>query len=260
MTLPRIFLPRPFQQGDLVAATPDQARYLKAVLRMGAGDALRVFNGASGECDARIRLRSPEGIDLEIGAPRPAPAPSPTAITLYQAIPKADKLDLIVRQATELGIGRIVPFFAERSVPRWPAERSPLKRARWQKIAVEACRQCGRSDVPEIGDIVSFAEAMRSLMPAALNLLLWEGEVSLGLRACLRDRAYRGVTAFSLLIGPEGGFEWGEVEQARVAGFISVSLGRRVLRVDTAALAALTVIQYESGALGDPAETTEDGG
>jgi 16S rRNA (uracil1498-N3)-methyltransferase len=259
VTLPRIYLPRPLRTGDLVAATPDQARYLLTVLRLGAGDPLRVFDGANGEYEARIRPRTPEAIDLEIGGRRPAPAAAAAPVTLYQAIPKADKMDLIIRQATELGVGRIIPFFAERSVPRWPAEKSPLKRARWQKIAVEACRQCGRSDVPEIGAVVSLAEAIASPLPAALNLLLWEGEVALGLRECLRGPQYRGRTSFSLLIGPEGGFQWGEVERAGEAGFVSVSLGRRILRVDTAALAALTVIQYESGALGGPAEETGGG-
>lgn len=249
MTLPRIYLPRPLETGDVCAATEEHARYLKTVLRMGTGDPLVVFNGTRWEYDAIIRSVSPEGIDLEITGKRPMPV-SEIEITLCQAIPKAEKMDAVIRHATELGVGRIIPFFAKRSVPRWPADKSPKKRARWQQIAVEACRQCGRTDIPEIGGIATFTEMLRSGHPEGLNLIFWEEESAKGFREVLRDPGYEGMKSFLVVIGPEGGFEKDEIDRARQAGFLSVSLGKRVLRVDTATVAALAVLQYERGALG----------
>ena len=253
MTLPRLYLPRPLESGNLCDPTPDQARYLGTVLRMREGDPLLVFNGTGQEYGAVLRVR-PGGILLEITDQRTEPAAG-IDITLCQAIPKAEKLDGIVRHATELGVSRIIPFFAERSIPRWPEAKSRLKRERWQKIALEGARQSGRTEIPEIGPVVPFDEMLRSARPGALGLILWEGETELGIREVLRPPRYEGTKAFHLVVGPEGGFGHEEIEQAHRAGFLSVSLGRRVLRVETAALTVLALIQYESGALGGGRES-----
>jgi len=250
VTIPRIYLPRPLETGDVCAIAADQARYLIAVLRMREGDPLLVFNGSGREYEAAIRQATDEETTLVITGARNAPA-GLIEITLCQAIPKADKMESIVRQATELGADRIVPFFAKRSVPRWPAEKSPRKRARWQKIASEAARQCGRTDIPEIGEIATFEQMLLSARPEGLNLIFWEEESAAGVREVLRDPQQAARGAFVLIIGPEGGFDKSEIDLARQAGFISVSLGERVLRVDTAAAAVLAVIQYERGFLGD---------
>lgn len=252
MTLPRLYLPRPLERGALCDPTPDQARYLGTVLRMREGDPLLVFNGTGQEYGAVLR-RGPAGILLEITDRRTEPAAG-IDITLCQAIPKAEKLDGIVRHATELGVSRIIPFFAERSVPRWPEAKSRLKRERWQKIALEGARQSGRTDIPEIGPVVPFDEMLRSGRPGSLGLILWEGETELGIREVFRDPRHDGVGAFHLAIGPEGGFGHEEIERAQRAGFLSVSLGRRVLRVETAALTVLALVQYEKGALGGGGE------
>ncbi|MBU2054315.1 MAG: 16S rRNA (uracil(1498)-N(3))-methyltransferase [Proteobacteria bacterium] len=250
MTIPRIYLPRPLKTGDVCAAAADQARYLRAVLRMREGDPLLVFNGSGREYEAVIRQATAEGTTLIITGELNAPE-GLIEITLCQAVPKAEKMEAIIRHATELGASRIIPFVAKRSVPRWPAEKSPLKRARWQKIAVEASRQCGRADIPEIGEIVTFEQMLLSARPEGLNLIFWEEESARGVREVLRDPGQTGMTSFLLVIGPEGGFEKDEIDLALQAGFFSVSLGKRVLRVDTAAVAVLAVIQYERGFLGD---------
>lgn len=250
MTHPRLYIPRPIEVGDVLAAAEEQVRYLKTVLRMGTGDPLVVFNGTSWEYDAVIRRVSSEGMDLEITQKRPIP-PREIEITLCQAIPKAEKMDAIIRHATELGIGRIIPFFAERSVPRWPEAKSPQKRARWQKIAIEACRQSGRADIPEIGDVTTFPGMLRACPPEGLRLIFWEEESARGIGEVLRGPGQGEMKSFIGVIGPEGGFEKDEVALARQAGFISVSLGKRVLRVDTAAVAALAILQYERGAMGN---------
>jgi 16S rRNA (uracil1498-N3)-methyltransferase len=250
VTTPRIYISRLLETGDAFTPPEDEGRYIKSVLRMRKGDPLVVFNGGGWEYDAVIRQASKEKVVLEITGKRAASADA-IEITLCQAIPKAEKMEAIIRHATELGAGRIVPFFAKRSVPRWPGEKSPHKRARWQKIAVEAARQCGRPDIPEIGEILTFEEMLLSGCHGGLNLIFWEEESAKGIREILRDPRQAGVTSFLLVIGPEGGFEKGEIDLALRAGFLSVSLGKRVLRVDTAAAAVLAVIQYERGVIGD---------
>ncbi|MHB9098837.1 MAG: 16S rRNA (uracil(1498)-N(3))-methyltransferase [Syntrophales bacterium] len=248
MTIPRIYLPQPLDTGDTCAVTAEQARYLGSVLRMRAGEPILVFNGTPWEYEAVVR-QAAEGMAIEITGRRAMPSDG-IEVTLCQAIPKAEKMDGIIRHATELGVGRIIPFLAERSVPRWPAAKWPQKRERWQKIALEAARQSGRIDIPEIGGIASFAEMLDSARSGEMKLIPWEEESGLGIREILRDPRYDGMKSFHLVIGPEGGFGKEEIDRARGAGFLSVSLGRRVLRVETAALAVLAILQYERGGLG----------
>jgi len=258
MSIPRMYLPHPIETGDILAATAQQVVYLRNVLRMRAGDPLLVFNGTAWEFDAVIGQNAC-GLVLEIKEKHPVPAEA-IEITLCQAIPKAEKMEAVIRHATELGAGRIVPFFAKRSVPRWQPEKSPQKQERWQKIAVESSRQCGRTDIPEIGEIVSFTEMLRSAQPEGLNLICWEEESARGIREVLQDPQYGEMKKFVVIIGPEGGFDGEEIAQARPLGFRSVSLGRRVLRVDTAAAAVLSILQYEKGAFGRAAKGDRYGG
>jgi 16S rRNA (uracil1498-N3)-methyltransferase len=246
VTIPRLYLPRPLETGAVCATAADQARYLKTVLRMREGDPLLIFNGTGWEYEAVIRRQTADGTELEITGRRALPA-AEIHVTLCQAVPKVEKMDGIIRHATELGAERIVPFLAERSVPRWQSEQLPRKRERWQKIAVEASRQCGRPDIPEIGEIVTFERMLRDVPESGLRLIPWEEETKTGIREILRDPARSGMKEFVLVIGPEGGFSAGEIELARQAGFLSVSLGKRVLRVETASLAVLAILQYEKG-------------
>lgn len=244
MTIPRLYLPRLLETGVVCSAAADQARYLKTVLRMNEGDPLLIFNGTDWEYEAVIRRQTPDGTELEITGRRNLPV-AEIHVTLCQAIPKAEKMDGIIRHATELGAERIVPFIAERSVPRWRPEQLSRKRERWQKIAVEASRQSGRIDIPEVGEIVTFERMLHGIPPSGLRLIPWEEETTMGIRNVLRNPAQAGMTEFILAIGPEGGFSAGEIDQARRAGFISVSLGKRVLRVETASLAVIAILQYE---------------
>lgn len=258
MSIPRIYIPHPVETGDLCVTTAPQARYLETVLRMRAGDPLIVFNGTASEYAAVVR-RTGDGLTLEITDRRPVSADE-IEITLCQAIPKADKMEALIRHATELGAGRIIPFFAGRSIPRWPMAKSPQKRERWQRIAVEASRQCGRTDILEIGEITTFSEMLRSSQPEGLNLICWEQESAKGIREVLRDPRHAATKKFCVIVGPEGGFDEVEIALALPAGFVSVSLGKRVLRVDTAAAAVLSILQYERGALGVAGEGGPHGG
>lgn len=260
MTTPRIYLPVFVAKGDICRTTEDQARYLGAVLRMREGDGVTVFNGAGAEYETVIRRFADKSVELEIVQRRDIPVAG-HYLTLCQAIPKAEKMDGIIRHATELGANRIIPFLSARSIPRWkasPGEKAGLhKLERWRKIAVEACRQSGRSDVPEITDILSFADMLAFFPGEGLKLIPWEEETSLSIRDVFRKersadsrstaslRHDMDFKTIALAIGPEGGFSVDEIQQARRHGFLSVSLGRRVLRVETASLAALAVVQYE---------------
>ena len=246
MTTPRIYLPVFLQKGDACHTTEDQAHYLASVLRMKEGESLSVFNGSGTEYETIIEEFTKNSARLSVVQKREISLINVHA-TLCQAIPKANKLDAIIRHATELGANRIIPFFSTRSVPRWDSSQSSHKQQRWRRIAVEACRQSGRADIPEVADIVPFTDMLSSLPPDGLKLIPWEGETKVFIRDVLRnnEKTSRGII---LAIGPEGGFSTQEIEQAKGSGFVSVSLGKRVLRVETASLAALAVIQYESEA------------
>jgi 16S rRNA (uracil1498-N3)-methyltransferase len=243
MTTPRIYIPGFPEKGYVCRTTEDQAHYLASVLRMKKGDSVIVFNGSGTEYETIIEEITKNDARLTVVHRRDTLF-SHIPTILCQAIPKANKLDGIIRHATELGANRIVPFFSTRSVPRWDSSQSSHKQMRWRRIAVEACRQSGRTDIPEIADIITFTELLSLLPPDYLKLIPWEGETKVFLRDVLRnnEKPPKGII---LAIGPEGGFSAEEIEQARTSGFVSVSLGKRVLRVETASLAVLAVIQYE---------------
>ena len=231
----RLFIP-PQQLDVSVRLTPEQARYLTAVLRLRAGEALEIFDGLGGRYPAQ--LESAE--ILRVGARLPTEVRA-LDVVLAQALAKGEKMDLIVQKATELGVSRIVPIVAERSVVKLSTERGASRTERFRRIAQEAARQCGRADVPLIDE------------PQPLAALLEEGRLCLVLDPLEPLRlsvAARGVSRLLLAIGPEGGFSPGELELAQRAGALSVGLGPRVLRTETAGLAAIAVLQHLHGELG----------
>jgi len=212
-----------------------------------------LFDGTGRECEAVIRQIATDAIAVEV-IKRYSPRDKGLFITLMQSLPKANKMDFIVQKATELGADRIVPFLSSRSIPRLSTEKTRLKIARWQHIAVEAVRQCGRVDIPVIDEILSFEEALLQPEHKTLNIIFWEEETGKGVREVLCDKRYDGLKAISVIVGPEGGFTKEEVSRAVEKGFVSVSLGRQVLKVETAALTILSIIQYEKGMFGGASE------
>ena len=244
MTIPRIYFPEKLRIGDRCKLRKEDLRYVKSVLRMRNKDRLLLFDGNGFECEALIRHLTPRDVTVEIVKKERLPEKA-IHITLFQALPKANKMDFIIQKATELGVDTIIPFRAARSIPKLAPEAAVLKTLRWQKIAIEAARQCGSSGVPEIREILSLAEALRYAKGKALRIILWEEESKTALRQVLRDKSR--IKDFFIIIGPEGGLLREEVAMAVAEGFISVSLGRQILRVETAALAILSIIQYEKG-------------
>ena len=228
------------EQGERLLP-PDAARYVARVHRLRPGDRFLAFDPEQAlEADAQIVSESVDrhqGVLVELDAPRAALAVSERAVTLIQAMGKGTKVEAIVRDATELGVTRLVAVIAERTIKR--PSPSALRVARWRRIAVQAARQCGRGDVPELGAIVSLAEALARYGPAqptSLGLCLHpDGSEPLGELL----RAAADVRQLIVVVGPEGGLSPAELELARTLGYRTVRLGGLVMRTETACAAVM---------------------
>ena len=249
MTIHRIHHHRQLQDGENFDLDQEALRYVKSVLRMKKGDRFILFDGTGWACEATIKEVAKERVIAEAGKTLPSLS-SGVCLTLMQSLPKADKMDFIVHKATELGACRIIPFQSSRSIPKLSPEKMQLKKKRWQNVADQAARQCGRADIPQLKDVMSFEEALSFPGDGTLKLIFWEEETGKGIRQVMSDVHYSGLKDIAVVVGPEGGFAQEEVAKAVENGFMSVSLGRQVLKVDTAVVAILTIIQYERGMFG----------
>jgi 16S rRNA (uracil1498-N3)-methyltransferase len=254
LTVPRIFLPRPVETGCLCDLREEDQTYIKSVLRLKKNDHLVVFDGDGHEYQAIIREIKGNRTSVEI-LKKHRFQERHIRITLSQALPKAGKMDFIIQKATELGVDRIIPFQSARSVSRLRDDNKRLKGLRWQKIAVEAARQSGRADVPVIDPCLDFYEMIGKSGSNDYKIIFWEEETHCGIKDALNQKHESLADEFFVIVGPEGGFLKEEVNQAREAGFLSVSLGRQILRVETAAVAIMAIIQYEKGILGGSPDT-----
>ncbi len=240
--------PSRIDRTSAVITGPD-ARHISRVLRLKPGDEIGLFDGAGFAYEARVAGLSPGEIDASILRAYPAPGESPLHLTVAQALLKDRKMDGLVRQLTELGASRWLPFISERSIPRPNDKRLRARRERWIKIAREALKQCKRGRTPTVGEVRAFEEILDAPEPDDLKILCWEKEtkpVHAGISMASGERIDR----VFMLLGPEGGFTPREVEMAREHGFVSISLGPRVLRAETAALAACALVQHLFGDMG----------
>ncbi len=248
MSVRRFFVP-PEAIGDGCAViTGDLYRHMAKVLRLKTGTGVILADGAGNEFRGTIRDIGREELTVELEERSgPAAAPAGPAITVYQGLPKGDKLELIVQKTTELGVAEVIPFAAARSISRIRHGEEADKVARWQRIAREAARQSGRPSPPRVSLAGSLKEAVAEARQE-LKLLLWEEEKDNGLRDTLAR--VPAPASIAVLIGPEGGLTAEEAALARENGFIPVSLGRRILRTETAGLAAVAILQFYWGDLG----------
>ena len=227
---------------------PEEARHIARVLRLRAGDLVLAVDGAGREYTVRLERVTPlEVVGTVLAAERRA-AESRLQISLAQSVPKGDKMEAIVRAATELGVARLVPVISERTVVRLDPARWRDRARRWQRCAREAAKQCGRAVIPPVDPPRPLAEFLGDAVVGELRLCFWEGEAR-GLGAVL-DAVPANVTDVTVLIGPEGGLAAHEVESARQHGFSVVGLGPRILRTETAGPAVIAVLQSRLGDLG----------
>jgi 16S rRNA (uracil1498-N3)-methyltransferase len=246
LTIPRIFSPIALEEGKLCQLGHDNYKYLKQILRLTPGSRINIFDGFGHEFTAVIKNFSADGVGVALGE-KIETAGREIKITLGQALPKANKMDVIVRNAAELGADVIIPFRAERSVSRIPDEKSSLKTVRWQKIAREAARCCRSALTTDVLPITSLEGMLGHASQEALKMIFWEEEEQKSIKDILTAPTGIPQKDFFVVVGPEGGFSKDEISKAKEAGFISVSLGSQILKVETAATAIISIIQYEKG-------------
>lgn len=239
----RFLIDEPLTDGARVPLTRSDANHAKNVLRLRPGDTILLMDGRGGEYDAAIAEISEEGVIAEIHGRRADKRESPADITIAQGFLKEKKMDGLMRQLTELGIRRFVPYTAARSVARPDEKRMTTRKARWQKIAAESLKQCRRTRTTDITDLLNFENMLAESDGADLKIIFWE-EASAPLTALPTPKA--GAAVFAVL-GPEGGLTAEEVAAATERGFTAVSLGPRILRAETAAAAAAALIQHRFG-------------
>ena len=229
--------------GDRLYISGEDARHIAKVLRVRPGDRLTLCNGAGTDFLCEVTSVSPDKTECRVLEAKPSVSEPGVRVTIYAAVTKGDRMDFLIQKAVELGVFRIVPVITGRCVfvPDEKSRKNRLKR--WNRIAYEASKQSGRGIIPEVGDFIGFKDAVGEAAGAELALIAYEREES-PLRMALESCRFGEV---SLLTGPEGGFEEREVELATAAGMVPVSLGKRILRAETAPLAALAAIMYSSG-------------
>ena len=246
MRLTRIFVPGALAAGLQIELPAQASMHLTRVLRLEPGAPLTLFNGAGGEYAATLLPANGKHVHARITRHDSIERESPLAVTLLQGIARGERMDLIVQKATELGVARVVPVLAERSVVKLDATQRERKREHWQAIANSACEQCGRNRVPVVDAPLPLGDSLGGLAADSLRFLLAaDGDDALAKVAA--DGARRPVV---LLIGPEGGLADNEQEFARTNGFVACRLGPRVMRTETAGLAALAVLQAIAGDFG----------
>lgn len=240
--MPRFHCPAPLIHGQPLTLPAAAARHVQ-VLRLQPGQTITLFNGEGGEWDATITRMGRSDVDVLLGAHHALEREPGRAVHLAMGMPANDRMDWLVEKAAELGVSSLQPLHTAHSVLRLAGDRATKKQAHWQSVAVAACEQCGGNRVPVVHPVADFATWLKALPPLdatvpALRCLLSLAEGTQPLANALAQAPHAAVWFLS---GPEGGLNPGEDALARAAGFVPVTLGPRVLRAETAALAALTL-------------------
>jgi len=227
----------------------EDVEHIYKVLRLRAGDTIAVSDGKSSEYICRISTLDKKLVTCDIVEKNNITTEPPLRVHLYQGIPKAAKMDLIVQKCTELGIDEIVPVETERIVVKSRHDREfDNKLTRWRRIAEEASKQSNRGRIPKVSDPVKYSDVIERLPGYDIVVLPYEKENSTGLKQILKGKNI--INTIAVIIGPEGGFTKDEVEMATSKGAVAVTLGPRILRTETAGFACLSIIMYELGDIG----------
>jgi 16S rRNA (uracil1498-N3)-methyltransferase len=226
----------------------EEADHLSRVLRLGPGAQVVVFDGCGREYETVVERLEPTGVVCRILRDVPSPSPPTVSITLGQGLPKAEKFDWVIQKTTELGVSDIVPLITERVIPTFSRTHVARKVDRWQKLAREACKQCGRATVPHLRPPTPLEAFFASWQGVELKLVLWEGEETRLLRSILA--ACGPAASVAVVVGPEGGLTAQEVARGEAYGFVATGLGKRILRTETAGVVAVALLQHRFGDLG----------
>lgn len=243
--------PKQIEEDRLEVAGPE-AKHMLQVLRLGPGDIITVLDGQCNEYQAGIEKVTGARVQCRVMSRAAAGGEPALQVMLVQGLAKGDRMETVIQKATELGVAGIIPAQCSRSVVRLDGRKAVEKQRRWQRVALEAAKQCRRGVVPRVDLPRNWYDVLSDLPPGCPSLLPWEGETACSLHQALAGfpRDMTGNTTVYIFIGPEGGFEPAEVEAARARGVVSVSLGPRILRTETAGPALLAVIMYVWGDLG----------
>jgi 16S rRNA (uracil1498-N3)-methyltransferase len=248
--LRRFSMPQTAKVGDAVEIRGSDAHHIKDVLRLSVGDRIGCFDEQGTLYEARIEAVSTGVVRVKImDARQEAEKESPIVLTLAQAYLKDKKMDRLVRQLTELGVSRWHPFFSERSVPKPDPGRMERRLGRWRRISRETVKQCRRRRSMVIASALSFDDMLDCSRDADLRVIFWE-KSSRGFDLDRNRIGKREIGGVFAVLGPEGGFSESEIESAVAAGFVAAGLGPRILRAETAAVAAVTLLQYLFGDMG----------
>jgi 16S rRNA (uracil1498-N3)-methyltransferase len=240
MRLSRVYVDAALECGARVTLRGNAAGHVTRVLRLRPGAPLTLFNGRGGEFAGRIEAARGDEVTVAVAEASATERESPLSLTLAQGVSRGERMDLIVQKATELGVARLLPLLTERSVVRLDAKAAARKLAHWRAIAIAACEQSGRNRLPSLSEPLELREFLQGKAEDGTRLLL-SPAAALGIADVPRPAG--------AVIGPEGGLSAEEHERAVAAGFLGVRLGPRVLRTETAAIAALSLLQRQFGDL-----------
>lgn len=244
MRLTRVHVDVALSAGQELALPEAAAAHLSRVLRLTVGDECVLFNGDGRDYAARLVGQGKRELRVALWDSRVVDNESPLRITLLQGVARGEKMDLILQKATELGVAAIAPLWSQRSEVKLEGERAGKRLAHWRGVVTSACEQCGRARVPEVAPPLSLVAALNALPTGGLRLILDpEGEFSL---SSLPFEAGQGLV---LAVGPEGGWSSTDRDALRAAGFHGLRLGPRILRTETAGLAAIAALQSKFGDL-----------
>ena len=244
----RFFLPHTSVRGNQAMLTGSELHHLRNVLRLREGDWITLFDDQGKEYEGVIQRLSPGAAEVSLQHFLPS-SPCPFSLILAQGLLKGHKMDLVVEKATELGVSRILPFVSSFTVASLPPARQKERIARWQRIALSAAKQCGRKAIPRIEEPAPFTDLPGLVPQDTPKLLLWEKEGQISLKDITCN--FPSLSSLLLVVGPEGGLSAEEVAFARTQGFLVVSLGRRILRAETAGIIAVVLCQFLWGEVGE---------
>lgn len=238
----RFFVPRASVKGNTISVSGDEAHHIVDVMRLKVSDSVVTFDGTGKEYVGVITKADKRSLTIEVKIVRESRQRSGPDVTVIQAIPKRDRIEYFIEKATELGVNGIIPVTTARTIPDWSDEKKASHVERWRKLAREASKQCGRLDVPGISKIAEFQDLLAGMTKEGLRLIAALDDKAIPLKTALLN--FNGGPII-IAIGPEGDFTPEEVKIAVDSGFLTVNLGPRVLKSDTAGLFVLSVIGNE---------------